>query len=103
MRLIDSFLAYKTLSLLRILAGRRLKIRQREEIHQIGRRLIRKFILNEVVNRSRKNRRLSAIAYHQVRVRRCAPKVNPSQDLPSIVNTITARVPLLPPEFIYVI
>ncbi len=69
MRLIDLFLAYKTLSLLKILAGRRLKIRQREEIHQIGRRLIRKFILNEVVNRSRKNRRLSAIAYYQVRVR----------------------------------
>src|SRR6266498_2855323 len=65
MRLIGLFLAYKILPSSRILADRRLKIRQREKIHQIRRRLIKKFIFNEVVNCNRKNRRLSVIVYYQ--------------------------------------
>ncbi len=64
MRLIDLFLAYKILLSSKILTDRRLKIRQREKIHQIKKRLIKKFIFNEVVNRNRKNRRLSVIAHY---------------------------------------
>src|SRR6266536_5670088 len=45
---------------------------------------------------------LAPTACSHTDVRRCAPKANPCQDLPSIVNTITVRVPLIPPEFVCV-